>query len=334
MLQASAGDNVAKLSVYTVDKRGTASVLGSNEITGVNTIDYRVASVKYNGVVNNFYPEVLMAGLAYSTNITKWSQIANAAYEKLGTIGEYERKAQSSTLYLYRVKNTQNDTANTITGTTYSDSASGSTSTSTYDKITVAAGSDVYVKANLDTVSLNLYGYALDLIDKTKDSSKYTSIVKSGEDINKAWSNSKTYNATLKAFANWADTMLTSGNYAVDFELYVDNDKKADNFSGTIGDIKRASYTDTSYSYVSEDGVYTIVVENGDIVRTDEGGSILMTNKTSNTTLTNTPITAGDYNQLIKQIAEDYGVTYNEAVTIFEDSGIYTAILSAIESST
>jgi hypothetical protein len=59
-----------------------------------------------------------------------------------------------------------------------------------------------------------------------------------------------------------------------------------------------------------------------------------MTNKTSNTTLTNTPITAGDYNQLIKQIASDYGVTYNEAATIFEDSGIYTAILSAIESST
>jgi hypothetical protein len=85
---------------------------------------------------------------------------------------------------------------------------------------------------------------------------------------------------------------------------------------------------------VSEDGVYTIVVENGDIVRTDKDGNILMTNKTSGKALTSTPITAGDYNQLIKQIAEDYGIEYNEAVEIFENSGIYTSILNAIESST
>lgn len=297
---------------------GKNSVLGDKTSAKVDTFasnvqagavkdgnEYRFANVRLNGVVHNFFPEVKMVTLIGGTD---WNSVAEKAYQPIMTMGEVQRKEESSSLYLFKINGLGE---NAVSGTTYSDGALGGTSGRFNKKVTIPAGSDVYINAQPEGITIDLYGYALDIIDKTTDDTfkvsdtitrEFESVVKSGVDVNSIWGNNPNKDILVAHFADYCNSILDVKNFAADFELYSGNNMLANNFSAVIGNIKRNNVVD-------EDGVYQLQVANGSLVK-------------------NT-----DYNCLIKQIAEDYDCSEGEAEAVFKASGIYTSILNAIESS-
>ena len=300
---------------------GKNSLLGDKDVHGVatnankptgatkkDTNEYRYATVNRNSNVSlNFYPENYMVckigGTVFDT----------APYQYVTVMSEVKRKAQSSSLYLVKV-NTDVADDSTITGSTYSDTMQGGTSSLGNNKVSIPAGSDVTVLADPTNVKIDLFGYALDLIDGSKDSTmktgshsslSYGSVVKSGTNVASAWGNAGDHADKLKSnFTTWADNVMKVENFGADFVLDVNNNTKGTNFSATVGKVNHTSGA-------VEDGVYNIVVENGAIVES-----------------------ARAYQNMITQIAADYDCSYDEANALFKDSQIYTSILNAIESST
>lgn len=300
---------------------GKNSLLSSSDVKGVatnankptgatkkDTNEYRYATVNRNSNVSlNFYPENYMVckigGTVFDT----------APYQYVTVMSEVKRKAQSSSLYLVKV-NTDVADDSTITGSTYSDTMQGGTSSLGNNKVSIPAGSDVTVLADPTNVKIDLFGYALDIIDGSKDSTmktgshsslSYGSVVKSGANVANAWGNASDHADKLKSnFTIWADNVMKVENFGADFVLDVNNNTKGTNFSATVGKVNHTSGA-------VEDGVYNIVVENGAIVES-----------------------ARAYQNMITQIAADYDCSYDEANALFKDSQIYTSILNAIESST
>lgn len=304
-------------------EEGKNSLLGSSDMkalatnanipTGVtkeNTNEYRYATVHRNtGVDIGFYPENYMAykigGTVFDSNPYKYAEV----------ISEAKRTAESSSLYLFKI-NTDKD-SDVITGSTYSDTMQGGTSSMGSTKVSIPAGSDVTILADTSNIKIDLYGYALDLVNKSKDSTmktgssssmSYGSVVKQNDiDLNASWGNNSNNPDKLKSnFSDWADKIMDINNFAADFTLSVNNATKGANFSATIGKVNHTSGA-------TEDGVYNINVENGQIVKTGANSRA--------------------YQQLIKQIAADYDCSEAEAEQVFTDSQIYTAIMNAIESS-
>lgn len=300
---------------------GKNSLLGDKDVHGVatnankptgatkkDTNEYRYATVNRNSNVSlNFYPENYMVckigGTVFDT----------APYQYVTVMSEVKRKAQSSSLYLVKV-NTDVADDSTITGSTYSDTMQGGTSSLGNNKVSIPAGSDVTVLADPTNVKIDLFGYALDIIDGSKDSVmktgshsslSYGSVVKSDTNVASAWGNAGDHADKLKSnFTTWADNVMKVENFGADFVLDVNNNTKGANFSATVGKVNHTSGA-------VEDGVYNIVVENGAIVES-----------------------ARAYQNMITQIAADYDCSYDEANALFKDSQIYTSILNAIESST
>lgn len=311
---------------------GKNSLLGDKDVHGVatsankptgatkkDTNEYRYATVNRNSNVSlSFYPENYMVckigGTVFDTS----------AYKYVTVMSEVKRKAQSSSLYLVKV-NTDIADDSTITGSTYSDTMQGGTSSLGNNKVSIPAGSDVTVLADPTNVKIDLFGYALDLIDGSKDSAmktgshsslSYGSVVKSGTNVASVWGNAGDHADKLKLnFTTWADNVMKVENFGADFVLDVNNNTKGANFSATIGKVNHTSGA-------VEDGVYNISVMNGKVLESDvmEGDKV--------------KVSSGAYKQLITQLAADYDCSYDEANALFKDSKIYTAILSAIESST
>lgn len=311
---------------------GKNSLLGDKDVHGVatsankptgatkkDTNEYRYATVNRNSNVSlSFYPENYMVckigGTVFDTS----------AYKYVTVMSEVKRKAQSSSLYLVKV-NTDIADDSTITGSTYSDTMQGGTSSLGNNKVSIPAGSDVTVLADPTNVKIDLFGYALDLIDGSKDSAmktgshsslSYGSVVKSGTNVASVWGNADDHADKLKSnFTTWADNVMKVENFGADFVLDVNNNTKGANFSATIGKVNHTSGA-------VEDGVYNISVMNGKVLESDvmEGDKV--------------KVSSGAYKQLITQLAADYDCSYDEANALFKDSKIYTAILSAIESST
>lgn len=311
---------------------GKNSLLGDKDVHGVatnankptgatkkDTNEYRYATVNRNSNVSlNFYPENYMVckigGTVFDT----------APYQYVTVMSEVKRKAQSSSLYLVKV-NTDVADDSTITGSTYSDTMQGGTSSLGNNKVSIPAGSDVTVLADPTNVKIDLFGYALDIIDGSKDSTmktgshsslSYGSVVKSGTNVASAWGNAGDHADKLKSnFTTWADNVMKVENFGADFVLDVNNNTKGTNFSATVGKVNHTSGA-------VEDGVYNISVMNGKVLESDvmEGDKV--------------KVSSGAYQQLITQIAADYDCSYDEANALFKDSQIYTSILNAIESST
>lgn len=266
--------------------------------------EYRFATVRDNGVILNFYPEVLMVDCIAGTN---WSSVQSEGYHTVYTMGEELRKAQSSSLYLFKING---DGENAVTGTTFSDSMLGGSNTLDINQPIIPAGADVNVAADLNGIDIDLYAYTLDIIDKSVDSTfktsattsrSYEEVVKSGANVYQKWLGASNLSILKNAFKSWSDDILDVRNFGADFSLYVNNDKKSSNFSATVGDIKKTNE-------ITEDGVWQLVVKKGMLIENS------------------------DYTYMIKQIASDYQVTESEAEDLFKASGIYTAILEAIES--
>lgn len=272
-----------------------------NEGLVTNDNGYRFANVRNTGIIQNFYPEVKMVakfgGKVYNSNPYSW----------FNTMGEVMRTAESSSLYLFKINGTGEDA---VQGTTYSDAAQGGSAVKGKNLVTIPAGADVYVAADPKGISVDLFGYALDTINADTDAQfktsstitrDYRSVVKSGENVDTIWNGQPNKPALVSHFSDWADKILDINNFSADFELYTNSSKKADNFSAVVGSIKRNNT-------ISEDGVYQLEVVKGKLVEN------------------------ADYNGMIQQIASDYVCTTAQAKELFEASGIYTAIINAIES--
>lgn len=298
------------LTAHKAISNAAKTSIDSGHVGGTN--EYRFANVRYNGVTLSFYPEVKMV---YKIGGTTWSQIAESdgsiTYNDIYTMGEYLRKTQSSSLYLFKLNGNGDGS---ITGTTYSDAMQGGSNTLGNTKVMIPAGSDVNVAADMNGIDIDLYAYALDIIDKSVDSpsfknsatttKNYQSIVKSDENVYQKWMGASNVEILKNHFLDWTNTILDVENFGADFELKVNGSTKSENFGATIGYINRNTT-------ITEDGVYQLVVENG----------VLQTSQ-------------GDYNKMITQIAADYECTEAEATEIWNASGMHTAILNAIESST
>lgn len=280
--------------------------INSGHVGGDN--EYRFANVRYNGVTLSFYPEVKMV---YKLGGTTWSQVSSTDYTTVFTMGEYLRKSKSSSLYLFKLNGNGDGS---ITGTTYSDAMQGGSNTLGNNKVMIPAGSDVNVAADMNGIDVDLYAYALDIIDKSIDSpsfknsatttKSYEEVVASGDDVYQKWMGASNIDILKNHFLNWTNDILNVENFGADFELKVNGSTKSENFGATIGYIKRNTT-------ITEDGVYQLVVSNGAL---DTG--------------------SGDYSKMIAQIAADYECSEAEATQIWNASGIHTAILEAIESST
>lgn len=332
---------VYKYSTEVMDE-GRNDVLGSDDAASLSYLarypsegnvsdanSYRYANVQRNtGIDIKFLPDVAMAylngGITWESLTSLGDLSSSAATSSVGykityVLGEQSRTAESSSLYLFKMKGSGSDTD--IKGTVYSDSMMGGSGILGNSKVTIPAGADVTVACDSDGTTLNLYGYALDLIDKSIDSGTfktgasstkaYTAVVANNDNVYTNWGNSSHHDQLKTNFADWCDNILDINNYQADYELWVDGNNKSENFSATIGGIYSGSVNLSaggSVSQVQEDGVYDLVIEKGTL-----------------------QIGKGSYSNLIAQIAADYDCSTSEAEELFRQSGLYTAIINAIE---
>lgn len=269
---------------------------------------YRFTTVRYTGPESKFHPENYMV---FKIGGTEFASIDRQRYAMSYVISEIKRTAKDSGMYFFRL----NGDVTSIPGTVYSDSMQGGTGMLGFGStVSIPAGSDVTIAADPTGVSIDLYAYTLDLV-QTGDNGKigavgagraYNTVVRSGADAYTKWGNSDSHEKLLQHFNTWCDNILDVKNFAADFQLFVGTtvgqELKSENFSATVGRVERGS------EGTKEDGIYQLVVEKG----------ILQTTK-------------GDYNAMISQIVLDYGCTRTEAIAMFEESGIYTAIINAME---
>lgn len=302
---------------------GLGITVGAKKVTaGSVTVEngYRYAyALKHDGSNNTtnmllkFYPEVKMA---YTTQSGESYNDAEAnTWHMVYTMGEKLRKVQPSSLYLYRLRGTGNE----LTGMTYSDSMQGGSSIlGNATKPIIPAGSDVSLVAKPTGITMDLYGYALDLVNKSTDGGNmagsnisYSSVIVSGVDVYQDWGNAGSTTALFNDFKKWHQKMTNVENYESDVMLKVtgSGNKVYNNFGSVISQITPVTPT--------QDGVYPIAVRKGVICKGELG-----------------------YQALITQIAADYVAEDPDNITsadkamaesIFEASGLYTAIIEAVE---
>lgn len=308
---AISGDNGSNSSLKHVPMpTNLASKAQEHEVTSRTA--YRFASARYvDGATLKYYPEFYMV---FKIGGTDMATINGQEYSHSYVIGEVERKAKVSGLYFLKVNTTADGaTVTDFPGTVYSDSMQGGSGILSMGNIvSIPAGADVTVAADPNNIRLDLYGYALDIV-QTSDNGKlgaigsgkqFKEVVADGEDVYGKWSNDS--RATIdQYFEDWCKNLLDVKNFAADFKLYVDGGLKSENFSATIGQIDRSSVT------TKQEGVYQIVIEKG----------VLQTGK-------------GDYQAMLKQLAKDYFSDESQtgkAAQLFEASGLYQTIIKAME---
>lgn len=310
----SAQINTAENKPHTIQQSKQVSSSGKGGNSSI-TNTYKIMCTISSNFALGFYPEVRMR--AYSStgetirgNFYKEDTIGRVASGAITphtvlTMGEFKRKVKPSTLCAIKLVAPAN---NVVSGKTVSDSiATGSNANKVSGGLPV-----VYAGGNLSltvkpTFKLNMYGYSLDLIEKTDTNlvgnGGYTSVVADGSSVKTDWGNDNTYNP-LSEFNQWIKSTLNK--LGVDTTLVVKGDgvnKTYNNFSSSIGNIGNNT--------ASVDGVFSIKVKKGTIV-TDDGG----------------------YKALMNQIKYDYDLkSTSEAEALFKSSDIYQSIARAVEDS-
>lgn len=282
------------------------------------TLKYGVVHQNSDTESLQYYPEVGMRFEMAKDSAQrdyKWTTPQVEYMARVLTIGEKQRSVRPSSLYLVKITN-GNVPENNVTGETYSDTAGagsliGNARTGTQQVI--YGGSDVTVEAGTN-FGINLYGYALDTVNKDTDNNKviaesgsrppYASIVPKDESLQSAWGgyNGMSDEGLLHDFTAWSNHWIKSIN--ADFVLTVGS-KVYNNFSSSVG-----KWTaDNSKA----EGVYQLYFRMGELDKS---------------------VTTGKgYRDLIGQIADDYEVTFNEAEELFKNSDIYKSVLDSLESS-
>lgn len=278
-----------------------------------------------------FYPEVRMR--AYFTNGADTLGQGTIKPKTIITMAEQIRKVEPSSLYLLRVDNNSEAGNEQAKGTIHSDTmATGSNakdaSKNKGNKPVIYGGSDITldVKSGFD---IEMFGYALDLInyDKDKDGFKigadsnepYKNIVndtsEGGRDPYTTWGNgegtgeTESTQRTKSQFEEWANNVKNS--LAVDISLDVSKDSSSNN-SEVVKSFNNfnTSLASSDKAITSEDdGVFSLYVRRGELDKESVG-----------------------YKALITAISNDYNCKDDkEASDLFEKSDIYQSIAKAVE---
>lgn len=295
-----------------------------------------------NGIVSNFYPEVRMYMQTHDSdlaNISDTKQIASGV--GVLTMGEEKRVAQNNSMYVTKIY-MEND-KDPVTGTIYSDTMStgSQAENSAGTDPVIYAGSDITLNVNTN-FSMSIYGYAVDGIHKevnTADAEKktrgkadsisdetmtygvdgsgnpitvrYSDIVKSNEDLDKAWGNKNNSAQLFADYKAYVKNMLDPDNIGVDVKLTVSGDssyvtKEYNNFTCDL-----ANQISTNKAKPTQQYVYPIEIEDGKV---------------------NTETVY--YKALIEQIKKDYGCnSFEDAEKVFNESGMVESYIKGIESS-
>lgn len=246
--------------------------------TDGNGILYKRAMVQSTSTTLSFYPEVKMT-----------LQNPARSTETVTTVGELKRSITSPMLMIYRI-----DKDGGMSGTVYSDTSVGGTSSKSSGNTALTAGGDFTVKTDTNGIVIKTFGYALDIVD-SGDGALYSQLANS-QDIKTAWGNSGSRESLLSFYKTWATSLTSARNYGADYEMYL-NGKYYNNFNTSVGRISSSNPRESG-------NTYTVTVENGVV----------------------TP--SGD---LLDQLGEDYQGSGQE---VWNASGFADAILDAIEERT
>ncbi|MDE7478856.1 MAG: hypothetical protein K2M91_13080, partial [Lachnospiraceae bacterium] len=290
----------------------TEGVVASRLATDGTSKGYAFSVVRNSDTKMDYYGEVPMRAYEYSGDTV--NNISDVTKKNVKTMSEQKRTSKSSSLYIYRVKEVSSDKP--MSGKTISDSMMSSSwrGNVSNNKVAIPAGSDMTVTGE-SNYTINLYGYSLDLINKSKDGGglklsedtviPYNAIIADSSDVYSDWGNTSS-DKLFEEYRSWVSEMLDEHNYQVDLTLTVKNkgdnkEKVYNNFMSVIGGFSTHSS--------SEGYVYPLMIKHGAVDKSEQG-----------------------YKALIAQIAKDYDTTEPEAENIFITSGLYTAVLNAIES--
>lgn len=262
--------------------------------------NYSASFVKENAEIIKYYAEVPMRAYHYSGNAI--TSNADVTATTVLTMSEKLRQSKASSLYIINVSNGSGN--NAVTGKTDSLSATGTSKTPV-----VYRGGDVTMSIKDTDLALNLFGYSVDVVNKSVDETMkltdsssvgYQSIVADNSDIYSIWGNSDNTAKLFEEYKDFVSSVTNLDNLGVDMELKLSNNKEYNNFEVSVGGV-------SSYSS-SETYTYPITIKNGAIDTQGEG-----------------------YKALISQLANDYGVSSAEAKELFRNSGLYTGVINAIE---
>lgn len=263
-------------------------LLGSTSANTGSTNGFRYAYAKCNSPVLKYYPEVFMEMTSYTT-----TGYSSAERYIIPTMGDYLRQTQAGSLYFMSVGKSGNGT---MTGNTTADM--------TANDGAIYRGSDITLQTKDGGMSLNFYGYSLDIINKDVDTQNYNSIVSDSSNIYKDWGNTDSTSILQNEFGSWVNSI--TDNIDVDITMSLSNGKKYSNFSTSFSGIKPYVTSNTFKN------AYSITVKHGAIDTSTTG-----------------------YKNMISQIKSDYGCnSYEEAEALFKSSGIEDAIKASIESDT
>lgn len=248
---------------------------------------YKYSLVRPTGVTIKYFPEVPML-----TGVTPGPTWTPPEFKTVKTIGEEQRSSLSSMLCIYRIIS---DSSYDVKGTCYSDTSVGGSAglgSQSAGRVALTAGGDFTVKSDT-RLTLNLYGYAIDVVDKTDSewASRFNSV-----DVKGDWGNGNTKNELLGSYMDWVTEMLRPKNYQADFTMKLGG-KVYNTFSATVG-----GFTSTP-SQSREDGVYYLSFKHGALEHDDQ------------------------YTSLVNKIKDDYG----DADDLWAMSTIETAVTNAIE---
>ena len=327
-----------------------------------------VRDAKVGNIELKYYPEVQMRYFI-NTNSNK-KLLSSASDVKHGTVkvmGEELRKSNPSGLYIYAVNTGLND-ANKTSDTKINDftdvdkTVSGVTISSGYqttkdsstDLPILYAGSDITLNVE-NNYTINMYGYVLDVINKSENDGKttatssgvekgklasasdtkalsdvsYKNTIADESNVYTDWGNSGSTSGLFDEYKTWTEKMLDTDKYHVNVELQIKQGStevgKYDDFHSTFSKfavVKDGKITSTGFSKDSNnhaDGVFALKVEKGELVKyvVNNGKEYY----------------DSAYLALLYQIADDANVSLTEAEKIFDNSDLYNSIKRTIQSS-
>lgn len=265
--------------------------IGTGKANKSNALAYESTDGKTAVVAND-----IASVLYFYPEVNMQMSYAGKVNDFVPTIGEYKRSTNSVALAGIAIK-----TNGTVTGKTTGDMP---TNTGSYYR-----GSDVTLDVDSLGMTVTAFGYGLDIINKDTDGTlviskddkiSYNSVVGDGSNVRKTWGNpTNTSQLIADNFNNFITNELK--NYSTTLSLKTDG-KQFSNF-----DISFAGGSFQANKTVN-DMTFPITIEKGAIKETEEG-----------------------YIALIAQIKADYNCDDATAKQIFENSGIFKAIVSSLE---
>lgn len=265
-------------------------------------LNYKTTAISNTGVELFYYPEVKMSMVKPAGTDGLLGDTVPKSYD-VRVMGDAKRSTKQSTITGLAVVETRGNKSSSTSTTTATGTDAKALSKRLGNLPVVYAGGNINLSSTDVGFGLKFSGFTLDVIDKNKTlvSGAYTNIVANGADIYTAWGNNDT-NST-KSFEDTLDDVIDGLDLEVSMRVYDGNNLK------NTYDGYNASYK-FSRPYVTSPVQYPLTFKNGGVVAD------------------------ANYNALMNKIKEVYGLSsFNEAVKLFNGSGMINSVLESIESS-